>query len=160
MQMETAATCRTVCDQFYASDFMHEVQPNDRLDFLSTGRFRILCLTSSDLLDPNGVSAQTLVTLGSSVLPRFPASLIEQVVVHPRLPRSFTWRDVPRELKKHSEMRLHSGYEMDDVYGIYGVDPARGALAVIRPDGYVGTIAALEDVSRVEKYLEGCLRTV
>ncbi|KAE8146764.1 FAD binding domain-containing protein [Aspergillus avenaceus] len=95
------------------------------------------------LLD--GVSAKALTTLGTSVLPRFPASTIEQVVVHPRLPKTFTWRDVPRELKQHSEMRFHSGYEMDDVYKIYGVDPAQGALAVIRPDGYVGVIAALDD---------------
>ncbi|KAF9887950.1 hypothetical protein FE257_009472 [Aspergillus nanangensis] len=129
-------------------------------DFASTGRFRILCLTSSDLLDPKGVSAQTLVAIGSSVLPCFPASILEQVVVHPRLPKSFTWRDVPQELKKHSEMRFHSGHEMDDVYKIYGVDSTKGALAVVRPDGYVGVVAALDDVKRVESYLEKCLRTV
>ncbi|PWY90428.1 hypothetical protein BO94DRAFT_533906 [Aspergillus sclerotioniger CBS 115572] len=128
-------------------------------DFLSTGRFRILCLTSADLLDPKGVSARTLRTLGSFVLPRFP-SVIEQVVIHPRLPRDFTWRDIPAELKKHSEMSFYSGYEMDDVYKIYGVDIAQGALAVVRPDGYVGTVAALDDVKRVEEYLERCLRTV
>ncbi|KAL5363873.1 putative efflux pump antibiotic resistance protein [Aspergillus floccosus] len=108
-------------------------------DYLSGTETAATCRT--------GVSAQTLVTLGSSVLPRFPASLIEQVVVHPRLSKSFTWRDVPRELKTHSEMRFHSGYEMDDVYQIYGVDPGQGALAVIRPDGYVGMIAALDDVT-------------
>ncbi|PWY83417.1 thioredoxin-like protein [Aspergillus heteromorphus CBS 117.55] len=128
-------------------------------DFLSAGRFRILCLTSSDLLDPKGVSARTLRTLGSFILLRFPA-VIEQVVIHPRLARSFTWRDTPAELKKHSEMRFYSGYEVDDVYGIYGVDVAQGALAVVRPDGYVGTVAALDEVTRVEAYLEGCLRTV
>ncbi|BAE60182.1 unnamed protein product [Aspergillus oryzae RIB40] len=44
-------------------------------------------------------------------------------------------------------MRFHSGYETDDIYAVYGVDPAQGALAVIRPDGYVGTIAALDDVT-------------
>ncbi|KAF7587890.1 hypothetical protein BBP40_006596 [Aspergillus hancockii] len=128
-------------------------------DFLSTGRFRILCLTSQDLLDPEGTSAKSLITLGTSVLPRFPASTVEQVVIHPHLPKTFTWRDVPRELKKFSEMRFYSGYEMDDVFKTYGVDPTQGALAVIRPDGYVGTTAALDDVNRVEKYLERCLRT-
>ena len=67
---------------------------------------------------------------------------------------------MPQELKKHSEMRFHSGYDIDDVYKIYGVDPAQGALAVIRPDGYVGTIAALDDVNRIERYLAGCLRKI
>ncbi|KAE8372307.1 FAD binding domain-containing protein [Aspergillus bertholletiae] len=97
------------------------------------------------LLD--GISAQTLTTLGTTVLPHFPASTLEQVVVHPRLDKAFTWRDVPLELKKYSEMRFHSGYDIDDVYKTYGVDPAQGALAVIRPDGYVGTIAGLNDVT-------------
>ncbi|GFG10653.1 uncharacterized transporter C1529.01 [Aspergillus lentulus] len=129
-------------------------------DFLSTGCFRILCLTSSDLLDLNGVSAQVLTTLGSSVLPRFPPNIIEQVVIHPRLGKTFMWQDVPSELKKHSEMRFYSGYELDDVYKIYGVDETKGALAVVRPDGYVGMVAALDDVKRVEEYLERCLRTV
>jgi hypothetical protein len=71
------------------------------------------------------------------------------------------WKDVPRELKEHSEMRFYSGYELtDDVYAIYGVDEAKGALAVVRPDGYIGTIAALDDVKRVEEYLRRCIRTV
>ncbi|RJE26342.1 Phenol 2-monooxygenase [Aspergillus sclerotialis] len=129
-------------------------------DFPSTGRFRILCLTSSDLLEPEGTSAKTLTAIGSSIIPRFPESLIEQVVVHPRVPRDFVWQDLPQELKHHSEMRFYSGYEMEDVYKIYGVDPAEGALAVVRPDGYVGVTAELGDVNRVERYLERCLRTV
>lgn len=126
-------------------------------DFLSTGRFRILCLTSTDLLEPSGISSQTLTALGSNVLPRFPKSIIEQVVIHPRLSRDFTWRDVPVELKRLSEMRFYSGYHLDDVYQIYGVDPAKGALAVVRPDGYIGVVAELENVKRVKAYLEACL---
>ncbi|KAI9375810.1 major facilitator superfamily domain-containing protein [Aspergillus egyptiacus] len=93
-------------------------------------------------------SAQTLKTLGSSVIPQFPASVIEQVVLHPRLAKDFMWKDVPRELKEHSEMRFYSGCALsDDVYAIYGVDPSQGALAVVRPDGYIGAIAALDDVT-------------
>ncbi|KAI9037722.1 putative phenol monooxygenase [Aspergillus affinis] len=117
-------------------------------DFRSTGRFRILCLTSSDLLDPQGTSARTLTTLGSSVIPRFPHSVVEQVVVHPRLSRSFTWRDVPAELKKYSEMRFHNGCEIDDAYKTYGVDADQGALAVIRPDGISRDPTRAEDPSR------------
>lgn len=70
------------------------------------------------------------------------------------------WQDLPGELKKHSEMSFYSGYEIDDVYKIYGVDETRGALAVVRPDGYVGMVAALQDVKRVEEYLERCVRTM
>lgn len=57
-------------------------------------------------------------------------------------------------------MAFYSGYEMDDVYGIYGVSPAEGAVVVVRPDGYIGVIAALGDVKRVESYLESLICTV
>lgn len=129
------------------------------IDFPSTGRFRILCLTSSDLLDPEGVSAQTLVGLGA-LIPRFPKWILEQVVLHPRLSKDFVRNEITREVKQYSEMSFYSGYELEDVYGIYGVDPNEGALAVVRPDGYVGVVAALGDVKRVETYLQSLICTV
>ncbi|EPS28523.1 hypothetical protein PDE_03469 [Penicillium oxalicum 114-2] len=129
-------------------------------DFASTGRFRILCLTSSDLLEPQGTSFKTLTALGE-MIQQFPDSLVEQVVVHPYLPRPFMWHDIPREVKNFSEMSFYSGQEKEDVYTIYGVDPKRGALAVVRPDGYIGTIAELGDVVRVSvnpEYIVGFMR--
>lgn len=80
--------------------------------------------------------------------------------MHPRLHRDFIWQDLPAELKRYSEMRFYSGYEIDDVYGIYGVNPAKGAVAVVRPDGYVGVIATLGDVKKMEGYLERCMRCI
>lgn len=70
------------------------------------------------------------------------------------------WQDIPKEVKQYSEMSFYSGYEKDDVYGIYGVHPDEGALAIVRPDGYVGVVATLGDVMRVQRYLESLLRTV
>ncbi|KAJ5358167.1 hypothetical protein N7541_005325 [Penicillium brevicompactum] len=128
-------------------------------DFPSTGRFRVLCLTSTDLLDPTGISAQALSAL-SKTIERFPKSVVEQVVVHPRLSRDFMWGDIPRAVKEHSEMSFYNGYELDDVYGTYGVDPEKGAVAIVRPDGYIGVIASLADVNRVERYMERLIRTV
>lgn len=84
--------------------------------------------------------------------------MVEQVVVHPTLEREFLWHDIPHEVKQHSEMSFYSGYELDDVYGIFGVNVADGALAVVRPDGYVGITASLRDVSRVQSYLEKLIR--
>jgi hypothetical protein len=57
-------------------------------------------------------------------------------------------------------MRFYDGSALGDAYSIYGVDPAHGALAVIRPDGYVGVVAQLDDVKQVEEYLQACIRTV
>jgi hypothetical protein len=80
------------------------------------------------------------------------------VVIHPRLSKEFVWSDIPSEVKQHSEMSFYSGYKMDDVYGIYGVDPSKGALAVVRPDGYVGILADLGDVQRIDNYLGTMIR--
>lgn len=71
------------------------------------------------------------------------------------------WRDLPREIKGHSEMRFYSGYELsDDVYAVYGVEESKGALAVVRPDGYIGAVAALDAVESVKGYLGRCVRTI
>lgn len=55
-------------------------------------------------------------------------------------------------------MRLFDGSgsglaEGEDAYTLFGVAPDRGAMAVVRPDGYVGLMAELGDVARVECYL-------
>jgi hypothetical protein len=73
---------------------------------------------------------------------------------------TFTWRDLPAALKERSEMRFYSGCALDDVYAVYGVAEDEGAIAVVRPDGYVGVVAALDDVKAVEGYLGGVLRGV
>jgi hypothetical protein len=70
------------------------------------------------------------------------------------------WKDLPLQAKEHSEMSFYSGYEMDDVYDIYGVNPTEGALAIVRPDGYIGVISALNDLNRALGYLEKLVRTI
>ena len=37
-------------------------------------------------------------------------------------------------------------------YQAYEVDPLRGALVIVRPDGYIGMISPLDDVSEVNEY--------
>lgn len=83
--------------------------------------------------------------------------MVEMVVIHPPLDKSFVWKDIPAAVKTQSEMRFY-GAETDAVYSTYGVPPARGAIAVVRPDGYIGVVARLSDTGRVEDYLRRCLR--
>lgn len=91
-------------------------------------------------------------------MPRFPPSLLEQIVVHPPLPKVFEWEDLPSCLKQYSEMSFYSGFFLEDVYKIYGVDPNKGALVVVRPDGYVGLVSTLVDVAQVEQFLKRFIR--
>lgn len=37
-------------------------------------------------------------------------------------------------------------------HGMYGVDEARGAVIVFRPDGWVGCVVAFEDVQALGVY--------
>lgn len=57
-------------------------------------------------------------------------------------------------------MRFYNGSTPEDAYKIYGVDPTEGALIVVRPDGYVGIVARLDEAVQVDEYLKGCIRAV
>jgi phenol 2-monooxygenase len=130
-----------------------------KLDFPSTGRFRILCFTSTDLLTPKDISATSLNQI-SAILSQFSAGIIELVVLHALESNTFVWSDIPEAVKTHSEMRFYNGTELEDAYRIYGVNPKNGAIAVVRPDGYIGTIAELKDTERIGEFLSRCLRTL
>ena len=40
-------------------------------------------------------------------------------------------------------------------YSTYGIDPHAGAVVVVRPDGYVGLVAPIEDVGALNTYFAG-----
>jgi phenol 2-monooxygenase len=125
-------------------------------DFPSTGRYRVLVLTSDDLLNKDGSSARALEVICSKAPLYFPHSLVEVVVIHPFTEQRFEWTDIPLCIKENAEMQFH-GVGVDDVYGIYGVDVKQGAIAVVRPDGYIGLIATMNDAKIAIGYLQGCL---
>ncbi len=43
-------------------------------------------------------------------------------------------------------------------YDYYGLDPEKGAIVVVRPDGYVGTMAPFEKVGGVNAYFGAFLK--
>ena len=43
-------------------------------------------------------------------------------------------------------------------YDYYGIDPEKGAIVVVRPDGYVGTMAPFEKVGDINDYFAGFLK--
>ncbi|WEW61907.1 FAD-dependent oxidoreductase [Emydomyces testavorans] len=116
-------------------------------------------LTSNDLLASNGRSCVALTNICSNVMALFPP-VIELVVIHPQLSRDFDWIDLPPCLKEHAEMSFYNGVEIEEVYKTYGVPADQGVVAVVRPDGYIGVLAALDDVERVDRYLRRFLRTM
>lgn len=57
-----------------------------------------------------------------------------------------------------AEMQFHGSCAGEDVYSVYGVQATLGAAVIVRPDGYVGIMASLDNVSLLEVYLEDCIR--
>ena len=144
------------------------------LDFQSIGRFGLLVLTSSDLLNLDGESASAANAI-DELIDCYEPSLLQVSILHclPNSIRGIAWSCLPPIVKARAEMRFHSvrpderpvGQDQnsrhevaaEDAYGIYGVDPDKGALVAIRPDGYVGVVAALNDVQRLRSYFDGIL---
>lgn len=89
-------------------------------------------------------------------MPLFPSGIVELVVLHTFVKRSFEWTDIPRCIKEAAEMNFHGPVE-EGLYDTYGVDPERGALVVVRPDGVVGAVSSMSDTMEVESYLSQCL---
>jgi phenol 2-monooxygenase len=124
----------------------------------STGRYRIMVLASTDLLDASGTS-QAALSACVDITQKFPAGLIELVVVHPMTKR-FEWSDLPSCVKKAAEMRTYGLSKSEDAYDVYGVGKESGVIATVRPDGYVGMLSSLSDSTSVEAYFRGCLVSV
>jgi phenol 2-monooxygenase len=87
---------------------------------------------------------------------KFPAGTIDLVVLHP-LKTRFEWTDIPPRVKEAAEMRTYGLSRNEDAYEIYGVCKDKGLIAIIRPDGYVGTLAPLFSTKDIETYLRSCL---
>ena len=92
-------------------------------------------------------------------MPKFLDDTVELVAVHPIKNSELEWNDLPQCLKRNAEMRFY-GLGIDDAYRIYGASEHEGAIAVVRPDGYIGTITPLHKPEEVRMYLEDCLATV
>lgn len=44
-------------------------------------------------------------------------------------------------------------------YQAYGIDPVQGAIVVVRPDGYVGMISAIDSVRDIDQYFASFMKS-
>ena len=144
--------------------------------FPSTGRFRILILCATDLLEKSSASAEGITAFGGLIDAARQPQLLEMVVLHPLINiRGIDWRRFPPALKKHAEMRTFcaaegaapegkvdgkssiQGAQAEGGYGVLCVRKEKGAWAVVRPDGVVGVIGAFEEFAKAEAYLSAIM---
>src|SRR5687767_3815817 len=108
----------------------------------SIGRYYMLVLTSTDLLNEAGAS-QSALRASIDIMQKFPQNTIDLVILHP-LNERFEWTDLPPSVKIFAEMRVYGLARKEDAYEVFGVSKDHGLIAVIRPDGYIGTVAPLQ----------------
>lgn len=51
-----------------------------------------------------------------------------------------------------------SFHQCGKAYERYGIDPHVGAIVVVRPDGYVGTVAPFEELDTVNNYFSAFVK--
>ncbi|OCL06696.1 putative phenol monooxygenase [Glonium stellatum] len=126
-------------------------------DIRSDGRCSVLVLVGTDFPDPRGCSVATIQELCGSLVKRFPKGLVQPVILHPIPSPKFQWNDLPACVKEEAEMTLYNA--SPEVYSTYGVEPSKGAIVVVRPDGVVGLVTSLGEISQVYRFLQGFLTT-
>jgi phenol 2-monooxygenase len=94
-----------------------------------------------------------------ATLSKYPQGVIDLIVIHP-LQQRFEWTDIPQSVKRLAEMRTYGVAKKEDAYEVYGVSKDEGAVVVVRPDGYLGTISHLGSYQTVEAYFKRTLREI
>ncbi|KII85917.1 hypothetical protein PLICRDRAFT_115229 [Plicaturopsis crispa FD-325 SS-3] len=75
-----------------------------------------------------------------------------------------SYTDLPELFRPHWSKVLVDDTDMQGTsggngYAAYGIDPATGAVVVVRPDGYVGTVSPLDRVQDLEAYFASFVKT-
>lgn len=129
-------------------------------DMASTGQYRIVVLLPTRFKTAPKTGAAVMRYYAETLPGQFAAGAVETVVLFPGGRGALEWTDFPGCVREVSEW-LVLGDHSHAAYRTWGVDEACGALVVVRPDGYVGVVAALEEASAgVVAYLRGVLRAV
>ncbi|KAA1476570.1 hypothetical protein DENSPDRAFT_785394 [Dentipellis sp. KUC8613] len=131
------------------------------------GRFKILVFPG-DIQNPTnrsrmGCLADEL-TRGDAFLQALPRAagvstveMFDLVTIVYGKKEEVNYNDVPECLRPHWTKILlddtdFMGVKGGKMYATYGIDLERGAIVVVRPDGYVGTVVPLTKVSQLNDY--------
>lgn len=159
-----------------------EATPHHLADAMpSDGRFRIVYFAgdfknNAALTEKMNVLGEYLSSESSFIRKYTPSgakidSLIEVLTVHASPRTSVEWFEFPQSLRPKDDCQREDYWKIfvdDDshhnghghAYEKYGIDPSVGAFVVVRPDGYVATVAPLgkEGIEQIAKYFDGFVK--
>ncbi|KAJ5238774.1 hypothetical protein N7468_003393 [Penicillium chermesinum] len=125
------------------------------------GRWKVLLFTSVDLLLKENRSTKALDSLFRDVVPLLLPDTLRGIIVTPEMVstveksgtgisvRDIQWSAFPECVREEAEMDTFIGSQ--DTYSLYGIDQQRGAVIIVRPDGYVSLISELEDLFQQDR---------
>ncbi|EIM82041.1 uncharacterized protein STEHIDRAFT_103548 [Stereum hirsutum FP-91666 SS1] len=131
----------------------------------SDTRFKILVFTGDILAPAQSERVQrfaTGITRSTSIVSKLGDKAFDIMCVVKGEKETSVYLDVPSVLRSHwtkvlldARNATHTGGGM--MYESYGVS-SDGAIVVVRPDGYVALVTALEDIVAFEQYFSGFLK--
>ncbi|KAJ4344825.1 uncharacterized protein N0V89_012569 [Didymosphaeria variabile] len=86
-------------------------------------------------------------------------SVVETIIIHPwpALNHDIEWTHFPAIVREVSERNVYGEAKEDGVYGVWGIERGVGALAVVRPDGYVGAHFGWGEMDALRLYFRGVI---
>ncbi|VDB83033.1 unnamed protein product [Peniophora sp. CBMAI 1063] len=124
---------------YYSADHA----PVDIQDFCpSDGRFKLFVFVGNLATREDKARLGALADGIKGVLHVLPQDVVSIVTVIKNLGGAFTYRDVPAFLRPRWTSVIEDTHNFEDIgraYGAFGIGD-EGALIVVRPDGYVGTV--------------------
>ncbi|KAJ6619953.1 FAD binding domain-containing protein [Mycena sp. CBHHK59/15] len=139
-----------------AADFrpieLHDLLPSDTL-------FKLLVFTGDKVADGSELHAVALEV--EKVTKRF-GKAVDIISIVSSKRADFSFMDLPVVLRPHWSKILCDekdvrGTQGGYAYAAFGIDPHAGALICVRPDGYVGMVAPLNEAAQVSEYLASFL---
>ncbi|KAL1595915.1 hypothetical protein SLS60_009605 [Paraconiothyrium brasiliense] len=127
----------------------------------ANGKFRVVALIpeSTGLSPEDKAWWPALETLLTNLQTDILQSVVETIIIHPwpALNHDIEWTHFPAIAREVSERNVYGEAEDPRVYGVWGIERGAGALAVVRPDGYVGAHFGWGEMDAVRMYFKGVI---
>jgi phenol 2-monooxygenase len=119
------------------------------------GKFHIVMFASRSFKGPNSVLWTAMERVRTEFAPRYPRGSAQGLIVLPEVEENVDWSIFPEVVRERIEMEVLCA--SDGTYAFYGIDPEEGAMVIVRPDQFVGTIVGPGDVDKMLAYFDRVL---
>ncbi|KAJ4301336.1 hypothetical protein N0V90_003428 [Kalmusia sp. IMI 367209] len=124
-------------------------------EMYADGKFRVLAMLPETSAEAKEKWWAVLDELLGKLQVGVVKDVVETMVFYPWEVENTEWTDFPATVREFAEDRVYGEAEKGGVYGVWDIERKDGALAVVRPDGYVGAQFKWGNVEGVLGYFHG-----